>query len=61
LSHRESSVRQIQVLPGDGAAVIRNRQEALAAGHGWDRQRMLGNMHVFDEGVDLDDPAGNST
>lgn len=40
----------------DSAAVIHNHLEAFAAGHRWDRDRMLGNLHVFDEAVDLDDP-----
>jgi len=38
----------------DDEDLIRNRAEALAAGHGWDRTRLLSNFHVFAEGVDLD-------
>jgi hypothetical protein len=39
----------------DSATVIRNRLEALAAGHRWDTGLLLGRFHVFDDGVDLDD------
>jgi hypothetical protein len=38
----------------DNAAVIKNRLEAIAAGHRWDRAAVLRNVHVYDEGVDLD-------
>jgi hypothetical protein len=40
----------------DSADVIRNRLEALAAGHRWDLALLLSRFHVFDDGVDLDDP-----
>ena len=41
----------------DPAAVLLNRMEALIDGHGWDRERVLGNFHYFaQEGVSLDDP-----
>jgi hypothetical protein len=39
----------------DPADLIRNRLEALAAGHRWDLSAVLTNFHVYDEGVDLDD------
>jgi hypothetical protein len=60
----QDALGELQVQPGpvlyvtgeDDEAFMRNRAEAIAAGHGWDRTRMLGNFHVFAEGADLDDP-----
>jgi AAA domain len=40
----------------DTSEVIANRLGALARGHGWDAQQVLERVHVFDDGVDLDDP-----
>lgn len=31
----------------DGEGVVRNRLEALVAGHGWDRERVLSNVHIL--------------
>lgn len=40
----------------DDQGVIQNRLDALIAGHGWDPDRVLANLHVFAlEGVRLDD------
>jgi hypothetical protein len=39
----------------DSGAVIRNRLEAIAAGHHWNRDLMLSRFHVLDDGADLDD------
>jgi ribosomal protein L12E/L44/L45/RPP1/RPP2 len=42
----------------DGRELAQNRLEALIAGHGWDRERVLGNIHLHAlDGVRLDDAA----
>jgi putative DNA primase/helicase len=42
----------------DAESVVRNRLDALAAGHRWDLARLHQQVHIFDDraGVDLDDP-----
>ena len=40
----------------DSADLVKNRVEAFAAGHGWDARAMLANLHIYDDGVNLDDP-----
>lgn len=45
----------------DGLGVLLNRLEALIRGHGWDRERVLGNVYFLaQEGVDLDSAAWRS-
>lgn len=40
----------------DPAGIIQNRVEALIAGHGWDRERIVGNVHILAMGgVSLDE------
>lgn len=44
-SHRQGPV--MVVSEEDGAGVIANRLEALCAGHGWDREGVMGSVHIL--------------
>lgn len=42
----------------DGGGVLGNRLEAMVRGHGWEREKILGRIHILaQQGVRLDDPA----